>query len=48
MQIRGTQDLDLIPIILRGPLASDNPKHIRFVENISEIISFGVLNKILG
>jgi nicotinamidase-related amidase len=45
---RGAQDLDLTPIILRGSLASGNPEHIRFVENISEVISYGALKKVLG
>jgi nicotinamidase-related amidase len=45
---RGAQDLDLTPIILRGSLASDNLEHIKFVESISDIISYGVLKKVLG
>jgi nicotinamidase-related amidase len=45
---RGAQDLDLTPIILRGSLASDIPENIKFVESISDIISYGALKKILG
>jgi len=45
---RGAQDLDLTPIVLRGSLASDNLKNIKFVESISDIISFGALKKVLG
>jgi nicotinamidase-related amidase len=45
---RGAQDLDLIPIVLRGSLASGNLENIKFVESISEIISFGTLKKVLG
>ena len=45
---RGAQDLDLTPIILRGSLASGNLKNLKFVESISDIISYGVLNKLLG
>jgi len=45
---RGAMDLDLTPIILRGTLASVEPEHIKFVENISEIISLGALKKVLG
>jgi nicotinamidase-related amidase len=45
---RGAQDLDLTPIILRGSLASDALENIRFVERISDIISFGVLKKVLA
>ena len=44
---RGTEDLDLTPIILRGSLASDNLENIKFVESISNIISYGVLKKLL-
>ena len=44
---RGAQDLDLTPIILRGALASDNLENIKFVESISNIISYGVLKKVL-
>jgi nicotinamidase-related amidase len=45
---RGAEDLDFTPIILRGSLASDSPEHIKFVENISNIISYGALKKVLG
>jgi nicotinamidase-related amidase len=44
---RGAQDFDFTPIILRGSLASENAEHIRFVEEISEITSFGVLKMLL-
>ena len=44
---RGAQDFDFTPIILKGSLASDNAEHIRFVEEISEIISYGALKKML-
>jgi len=40
---RGAQDFDFTPIILKGSPASDNAEHIRFVEEISEIISYGAL-----
>ena len=45
---RGAQDLDLTAILLRNSLASGNPEHIRVVENISDIISYGALKKVLG
>jgi len=45
---RGAEDLDLAPIVLRGSLASDNLKNIKFVESISNIISYGALKKVLG
>jgi len=44
---RGAKDLDLTPMLLRGALASGSPENIRFVENISDIISYGALKKIL-
>lgn len=44
---RGAQDLDLTPIMLRGSLASGIPENIKFVESISDIISYGALKKIL-
>lgn len=44
---RGAQDFDFTPIILKGSLASDNPENIRFVEEISEIISYGALKTML-
>jgi nicotinamidase-related amidase len=44
---KGAQDYDLMPIILRGALASDNLENIGFVERISEIISFEALKKAL-
>ena len=45
---RGARDLDLTPIILRGSLASVVAENIRFVESISDIISFEALKKVLG
>jgi nicotinamidase-related amidase len=44
---RGAEDLDLTPVILRGSLASGSVESIKFVESISNIISYGVLKKVL-
>ena len=44
---RGAKDLDLTPIIFRGSLASDTLENIKFVESISDIISYGALKKVL-
>lgn len=44
---RGAKDLDLMPILLRGSLASDVPENIRFVESISDVISYGALKRVL-
>ena len=44
---RGAQDLDLTPILLRGSLASSTRENIKFVESISDVISYGVLKKVL-
>jgi len=44
---RGAQDLDLTPIMLRNSLASPSTKNIHFVESISDVISYGALEKLL-
>jgi len=44
---RGAKDLDYTAIILRGSLASGDSQHIRLVEEISDIISYNVLKKML-
>jgi len=44
---RGAQDFDFTPIILKGSLASENAEHIRFVEEITETISYGALKTLL-
>jgi len=44
---RGAESYDLTPIILRGSLASVAPDNIKFVESISDIISYGALKKVL-
>ena len=44
---RGAKDLDLTPVLLRGSLASDHPENIKFVESISDIISYGALKQVL-
>lgn len=45
---RGAEDADLTPIILRGALASGNLENIKFVENVSSLISYGALKKTLA
>lgn len=44
---RGAQDFDFTPIMLKGSLASENAEHIRFVEEITEIVSYGALKTLL-
>lgn len=44
---RGAEDLDLTAILLRGSLASGSPEHIKFVESINNLISYGALKKVL-
>lgn len=39
---RGAQDFDFTPIILKGSLASENAEHIRFVEEITETITYAL------
>ena len=45
---RGAQDLELTPILLRNSIASPSARNIRFVESISNIISYGALEKFLA
>lgn len=44
----GADDNDFTPIILRSAIASDNPDHAKFVEEISNLISIGALKNMLG
>jgi nicotinamidase-related amidase len=44
----GARDLDLTPIMLKGSLASGHLENIKFVEGICELMTFGVLKKMLG
>ncbi len=43
----GAEDNDFTPIILRSAIASDNPNRIKFVEEISNLVSIGTLRKFL-
>ena len=43
----GAEDNDFTPVILRSAIASGNPNHIKFVEEISNLISVGALKKFL-
>jgi nicotinamidase-related amidase len=45
---RGAEDLDLTPIVLRDSLASGVPENAKFVERISNLVSFGVLKQMVG
>jgi nicotinamidase-related amidase len=44
---RGAEDVDLTPILIQGSLASGNLDHIKFVEEINDVISYWVLKHIL-
>jgi nicotinamidase-related amidase len=44
---RGALDKDVTPIILKNAISSGNKENIRFVENISEIVTIRVLEKII-
>jgi nicotinamidase-related amidase len=44
---RGALDHDLAPILLRNSLASSTLENIKFVENVSDVISYGALKKML-
>ena len=43
----GAEDNDFTPVILRSAIASGNPSHIKFVEEISNLISIGALTKFI-
>ncbi len=43
----GAEDNDFTPIILRSAIASGNQSRVRFVEEISSIVSIGALRKLL-
>jgi nicotinamidase-related amidase len=45
---RGALDLDFTPALLRGAIASRVPNNIPFVENVNDIISYGILKKLLS
>jgi nicotinamidase-related amidase len=44
---RGAKDLDYFPIILKNGIASTHESRIRFVEDINETVTCGVLAKML-
>jgi len=44
---RGALDLDLTPVILKNGIASENKENVKFVEDISEMITIGLLEKII-
>lgn len=44
---RGALDLDIVPIIFRGSIASGVRENIGFVESISDIVSYNVLKKMV-
>lgn len=45
---RGAADLDYSPFILRGSLADSSPDLVRFVEGVHDLLSYGVLDKIIA
>lgn len=45
---RGALDNDFKPALLRGALASGIKKHIKFVEDINDVISYGVLDSFVS
>ena len=44
---RGALDNDFSPALLRGALASGVRNHIKFVEDINEVISYGVMESLI-
>lgn len=45
---RGAKDLDYFPVLLKNGIASTEPVNKEFVENISETITAGMLEKVLS
>jgi nicotinamidase-related amidase len=45
---RGAKDLDYFPVILKNAIASTEDSRKQFVEDISETITYGVLEKMLS
>jgi nicotinamidase-related amidase len=45
---RGAKDLDYFPVILKNGIASNEEENKRFVEDISDTISYGMLVKLLN
>lgn len=44
---RGAQDLDYSPFIFRGSVADSSPERVRFVEEVHDLLSCGVLTKLI-
>jgi nicotinamidase-related amidase len=44
---RGALDLDFLPVILRDSIASGKAENKRFVESISDVVSYAFLKKML-
>jgi nicotinamidase-related amidase len=44
----GARDHDIAPIMLKGGLAGDIAKHVRYVEEITDIITLGALRAMLS
>jgi len=44
---KGAEDLDFKPIILRNSIASDNPEHLKCVEEITDSVTLGALRALL-
>jgi nicotinamidase-related amidase len=44
---RGALDYDLTPVLLKNGIASENQTNIKFVEDISDTISYNILKKLL-
>jgi len=44
---RGAEDQDFLPVILRGAIASGSEENRRFVESVSDVISYEVLARLL-
>lgn len=44
---RGAQDLDLVPMLLKGAVAGPMAERVAFVEAMSDVVSLGALKRLL-
>lgn len=44
---RGAQDQDFTPVLLKNGIASGDPENLRFVEKISDTVSYKLIKKML-
>lgn len=45
---RGALDWDFTPVLLKNGIASGDNENLKFVEKISDVVSYTIIRKILG